>query len=127
MLIYLSPSVGHEFLGSQTTSHSSLYHLDLHLCLKQRSMAYTSNSLSIGYNVLDFRIEFILFKSFISSFLPSQALVVKNLPANAGDNKRRSFDPRSGRSPGEGHSNLLQYSCLENLHEQRSLTGSECP
>ena len=28
-----------------------------------------------------------------------------------------------GRSPGEGHDNPLQYSCLENLHGQRSLMG----
>ena len=28
-----------------------------------------------------------------------------------------------GRSPGGGHGNLLQYSCLENPHEQRSLVG----
>ena len=27
----------------------------------------------------------------------------------------------SGRSPGEGHGNPLQYSCLENPHGQRSL------
>ena len=26
-----------------------------------------------------------------------------------------------GRSPGEGHGNPLQYSCLENPHGQRSL------
>ena len=31
--------------------------------------------------------------------------------------------PGSGRSPGGGHGNPLQYSCLENLHEQRSLVG----
>ena len=29
--------------------------------------------------------------------------------------------PRSGRSPGEGHGNPLQYSCLENPHGPRSL------
>ena len=29
--------------------------------------------------------------------------------------------PGSGRSPGEGNDNPLQYSCLENPHEQRSL------
>ena len=29
----------------------------------------------------------------------------------------------SGRSPGGGHSNPLQYSCLENPHGQRSLAG----
>ena len=37
--------------------------------------------------------------------------VVKNLPANAGDS---SYIPWSGRSPGEGNGNPLQYSCLEN-------------
>ena len=29
----------------------------------------------------------------------------------------------SGRSPGEGNDNPLQYSCLENPHGQRSLVG----
>ena len=28
-----------------------------------------------------------------------------------------------GRSPGEGHGNPLQYSCLENPYGQRSMTG----
>ena len=37
--------------------------------------------------------------------------MVKNLPANAGDIGSASA---SGRSPGEGNSNLLQYSCLGN-------------
>ena len=36
---------------------------------------------------------------------------MKNLPANAGD---MGWIPGSGRSPGEGHGNTLQYSCLEN-------------
>ena len=31
--------------------------------------------------------------------------------------------PGSGRSPGGGHSNPLQYSCLKNPHRQRSLVG----
>ena len=31
--------------------------------------------------------------------------------------------PGLGRSPGGGHGNPLQYSCLENLHGQRSLVG----
>ena len=31
--------------------------------------------------------------------------------------------PGSGRSLGGGHSNPLQYSCLENLHGQRNLAG----
>ena len=36
---------------------------------------------------------------------------VKNLPANVGD---MVSIPGSGRSPGEGNGNPLQYSCLEN-------------
>ena len=40
------------------------------------------------------------------------ALVVKNLPANAGD---VGLIPGSGRSPGGGHDKPLQYFCLENL------------
>ena len=31
--------------------------------------------------------------------------------------------PESGRSPGGGHGNPLQYSCLKNSREQRNLTG----
>ena len=41
-------------------------------------------------------------------------LVVKNWPANAGDIKDVGLIPGSGRSPGEGHGNPLQYSYLEN-------------
>ena len=47
--------------------------------------------------------------------VPSQvALVVKNLPANAGDKRDLSSIPGLGRSSGGGHGNPLQYSCLEN-------------
>ena len=37
--------------------------------------------------------------------------LVKTLRANAGD---KGLIPGSGRSPGEGNDNPLQYSCLEN-------------
>jgi len=37
--------------------------------------------------------------------------VVKNPPANSGD---AGSIPGSGRSPGEGNGNSLQFSCLEN-------------
>ena len=40
--------------------------------------------------------------------------VVKNLPNSAGDIKDTSSIAGSGRSPGGGHGNPLQYSCLEN-------------
>ena len=51
------------------------------------------------------------------------ALVVKNLPANAGDIRDAGSIPGSARSPGGGHGNPPQCSCLENL---RSLVGY-CP
>ena len=41
-------------------------------------------------------------------------LVVKNLPATARDIRDMGLIPGSGRSPGGGHGNPLQYSCLEN-------------
>ena len=44
----------------------------------------------------------------------------KDSACNAGD---LGSIPGSGRSPGEGNSNPLQYSCLENPHGQRNLAG----
>ena len=51
------------------------------------------------------------------------ALAVKNSPANAGDIRDMGSIPGLGRSPGGGHGNSLEYSCLENPHGQRSLVG----
>ena len=42
------------------------------------------------------------------------ALVVKDLPANAGDSRDTGSIPGEGRFPGEGNGNPLQYSCLKN-------------
>ena len=42
------------------------------------------------------------------------APMVKNLPAKAGDVRDTGLIPGLGRSPGGGHGNPLQYSCLEN-------------
>ena len=42
------------------------------------------------------------------------ALVVKNLPANAGVTGAVGLMVGSGRSPGAGNGNQPQYSCLEN-------------
>ena len=41
--------------------------------------------------------------------------MVKNLPINAGDT---GLIPGSGRSPGEGNGNPLQYSCLGSLMDR---------
>ena len=44
--------------------------------------------------------------------------VMKNPPANAGDVRDVSSIPGSGRSPGGGDGNPLQYSCLENFMDR---------
>ena len=48
------------------------------------------------------------------------ALVVKNLPANAGDIRDVGLIPWLGRSPGGGHGNPLQHSCLKNPMDRGS-------
>ena len=44
--------------------------------------------------------------------------MVKNPPAIAGDARKAGSIPGSGRSPGVGNGNLLQYSCLENAMDR---------
>ena len=48
-------------------------------------------------------------------------LVVKNLPANAGDIRDAGSIPGSGRSLGGGYGNPLQYSCLKNSTDRGNL------
>ena len=48
----------------------------------------------------------------------------KNPPANAGDSRESGSIPGSGRSPGEGNGNPLQYSCQEISYGQRSLVAN---
>ena len=67
----------------------------------------------------------------------SVVLVVKNLSVNAGDIRNSGFILGSRRSPGGGHGDQLQYSCLENPMDRgtcwatvyrvtRSWTGLKC-
>ena len=52
---------------------------------------------------------------YVMNFQASQvALVVKTPPANAGDIRDMGSIPGSGRFPGGGNGNPLQYSCLKN-------------
>ena len=46
------------------------------------------------------------------------ALVVKNLPDDTEDKRDVGLIPGLGRSPGEGHGNPLQDSCLENTMDR---------
>ena len=54
------------------------------------------------------------------------ALVANNVPANARDVRDMGSISVLGRATEGGHDNPLQYSCLENLHGQRSLVGYSC-
>ena len=53
----------------------------------------------------------------------AHALVVKNLPANAGDVKDTNLIPKSGRFPGGGDDNPLPVFLPGEIHGQRSLAG----
>ena len=55
------------------------------------------------------RFIYLFYWSIIALGASQVAQVVKNPPANAGD---AGSTPGSGRSPGEGNGNPLQYSCL---------------
>ena len=46
--------------------------------------------------------------------------MVKNPPANAGDIRDVGLIPGSGRSPGVGNGNSLQYSCLGNSMDREA-------
>ena len=64
---------------------------------------------------------FLIPDSIISHLYTSQvALGVMNPPANRGDVRDAGLIPGSERSPGEGHGNPPQYSCLENPMDRRA-------
>ena len=52
------------------------------------------------------------------------ALVVKNRPASAGDERDAVLIPGSGIFPRVGNGNLLQYSCLENHMDRGAWQGT---
>ena len=52
--------------------------------------------------------------------------MVKNSPANAEDTRDTGFLLGSGRSPGEGKGNLLQYSCRGNPRDRGTWWVTVC-
>ena len=58
--------------------------------------------------------EIRIYVKLVSVWTSQVALVVKNPPTNARDVRDSGSIPGWGRSPGGGHGNPLQYSCLEN-------------
>ena len=53
--------------------------------------------------------------------------MVQNLLANAGDTRDTGLIPGSGRSPGVGNGNLLQYTCLENSMDKGAWRATYSP
>ena len=51
---------------------------------------------------------------------------VNNLPASAGDAGDMGSIPESGRSPGGGNGNSLQYSCQENTMDRGAWRAIVC-
>ena len=79
-------------------------------------MLYLSGS--FNYNTDFMRVEVKRLTYFVGA--SQVVLVVKNLPANAGDTGDLGSIPGSGRCPRRGHGNSFQYSCLENPHGKRA-------
>ena len=73
-----------------------------------------------------FPFTIILYILFLTIYLGASqvALAAKSLPTNARDIRDEgSTLPGLRRSPGGGHGNPFQYSCLENPHGQRDIAG----
>ena len=69
-------------------------------------------------NLGDFSFIFINHYSNLMGFLGGS--VIENLPVNARNAGYVGSIPGSGRSPGVGNGNLLQYSCLKNHMDRES-------
>ena len=89
-----------------TTSESVLRSFLMHEHF-QNGVQETANNPSLG------KVCSIVWASGTFGFLSSP--VIKN-PANAGDATDAGLIPRSGRSPGVGNGNLLQFSCQHFTH-----------
>ena len=89
-----------SFLNNNSSSSNSSKHL-LSVCLSQTVFQLAVSMLSYLEETTD--------------IWASQVVqVAKNPPANKGDVRDMGSVPGLGRSPGGGHGNPLQYSCLEN-------------
>ena len=101
------------------------------MCHNEKELCSLSHiSLLLSYLFFFYHVSSKMFSKYISNDTLSllsfftrasqTALVVKNLPANAGDIRDSGLIPGLGRSPGEGNGNPLQYSCLGKSYAQGS-------
>ena len=95
----------------------------LHLLIEGIAIEDPVQGLSVGIFPITKSLSLPLFNPLSLSFSGKLcwllvALELKNLPANAGDIKDTNSVPGWGRSPGGGHGNPLQCSCLENFMDR---------
>ena len=100
---------------------------DIFLCYLLKNLLCCLSHLGLNPSGVDFYVEYEVGIHFIFSY---RYLIVPVSFPGSSDGKESTCNagdwgsiPGSGRSPGGGHGNLLQYSCLENRHGQRSLEG----
>ena len=89
---------------------------------KKRVISWVQAELLLLLSMINTIMVVLDMRHFASRCLVAQT-VKRESACNAGD---PSSIPGSGRSPGEGNGNPLQYSCLENPYGQKSLVGY-CP
>ena len=107
----------HEYILTYMYTHIS------YICIYMYIFIYTLSIYTYMYEsaitLLQYNYIFAGFYNIILGF-PGGSLV-KNLSGNAG---HVGLIPGSGRSPGEGNGNPLQYSCLGNLRDRRAWQAS---
>ena len=91
------------------------------VCIYLKTRAVHTVELASG----DFAVRRVYLSSCILLWGTSgEVLVVKNSPANAGDIRDIGSVPGLGGSPGGGHGNPLQYSCMENSMDRGALQAA---
>ena len=101
--------------GSQSVIPGPRNLLEMQILRPPRSAEWAGDPASCIYQALQVTLSQLRLENHCVTRVASQvALVVKNPPANGGDVRDLGSIPGSGRSPGGGHGNPLQYSCLEN-------------
>ena len=101
-----------EFSRNSWLSHMLMF---LNACnIGRRANKSATSAISIGLLIESWVKRNCLWIRYCLLWVSQVVLVVKNSPDNVGDIRDAGSIPGLGRSPGGGHGNPLQYSCLEN-------------
>ena len=89
-------------------------------------LKFTSVELVMLFQPVFFHIIIVSQNNRALFLVKNREVVVVNPPANAGDTRDVGLIPGSGRSPGTGNDNPLQYSCLENSMDRGTWWAIVC-